>query len=67
MTSRREWFKDIKDSKTPGFVKTGDDTAHPIKQISKVQDEQTKYLKYVLHVLTIIKKLVFVGQMVEQG
>jgi hypothetical protein len=32
-----------------------------------MQDEPTKYLKDVLHVLTIIKKLVLVGQMVEQG
>ncbi len=46
--------------KTPGFVETGDDTAHPIIQIGKVtlsmQDGQTKYLKDVLHVPTIIKK-----------
>ncbi len=46
--------------KTPGFVETGDDTAHPITQIGKVplsmQDGQTKYLKDVLHVPTIIKK-----------
>jgi hypothetical protein len=32
-----------------------------------MQDGQTKYLKDVLHVPTITKKLVFVGQMVEQG
>jgi hypothetical protein len=57
--------------KTPWLVKTGDDTTHPITQIGKVplsmQDGQTKYLKDVLHVLTITKKLVFLGQMVEQG
>jgi hypothetical protein len=71
MTSHGEWFGDTKDLKTPGFVKTGDDSTHPITQISKVplsmQDGETKYLKDVLHVPTITKKLVLVGQMVEQG
>jgi hypothetical protein len=41
-------------------MKIGDDTTHPITQIDKVplsmQVGQTKYLKDVLHVLTIIKK-----------
>ncbi len=36
MTSHGEWFKDTKDLKTLGFVETGDDTTHPITQISKV-------------------------------
>ncbi len=71
MTSHGEWLKDTKDLKTPGFVETGDDTTHPITQIGKVplsmQDGQTKYLKDVLHVPTIKKNLVFLGQMVEQG
>ncbi len=71
MTSHGEWFRDTKDLKTPRFVETGDDTTHPITQIGKVplsmQDGQTKYLKNVLHVLTIKKELVSVGQMVEQG
>ncbi len=71
MTSHGEWFKDTKDLKTPRFVETGDDTTHPITEIGKVplsmQDGQTKYLKDVLHVRTITKTLVSVGQMVEQG
>ncbi len=71
MISHGEWFRDTKDLKTPGFVETSDDTAHPITQIGKVplsmQDGQTKYLKDVFHVLTITKKLVSVSQMVEQG
>ncbi len=33
MTSHGEWFRDIKDLKTPGFVETGDDTTHPITQV----------------------------------
>jgi len=71
MTSHGEWFRDTKDLKTPGFLETSDDTTHPITQIGKVplsmQDGQTKYLKDVIHVPTITKNLVFVGQMVEQG
>jgi len=71
MTNHGEWFKYTKDLKTLGFVETGDDTTHPITQISKVplsmQDGQTKYLKYVLHVPTITKNLVFIGQMVKQS
>jgi len=43
-----------------------------LTQIGKVpplsmQDGQTKYLKDVFHVPTIIKNLVSIGQMVEQG
>jgi hypothetical protein len=36
MTSHGEWFKDTRDLKTPGLVKTSDDTTHPITQIGKV-------------------------------
>ncbi len=71
MTSHGEWFRDTRDLKTLGFVKTGDDTTHPITQINKVslsmQDGQTKYLKDVFYVPTRTKNLVSVGQMVEQG
>ncbi len=71
MTSHGEWLRDARDLKTPGFVETNDDITHPITQIGKVplsmQDGQTKYLKDILHVPTITKTLVFVGQMVEQG
>jgi hypothetical protein len=61
MIRHRKWFRDIKDLKTPWFVEIGDDTTHPITQIGKVplsmQDGQTKYLKDVLHVPTITKKI----------
>jgi hypothetical protein len=71
MTSHEEWFRNIKDLKTLGFVETSDDTTHPITQINKVplstQDGQTKYLKDVFHVPTITKKFVFISQMVEQS
>jgi len=65
MTSHGKWFKDTKDLKTPWFVETSDDITHPITQIGKValsmQNGQTKYLKDVLHVSIIPKKLVFVS------
>ncbi len=52
-------------------METSDDTTHPITQIAKVplsmQDGQTKYLKDVFYVPTITKKIVSIGQMVEQG
>ncbi len=71
MTSHGEWFKDTKDLKTLTFVETGDDTTHLITQIGEVplsmQNGQTKYLKDVLRVPTITKKLISVGQMVEQS
>jgi hypothetical protein len=61
MTSHGEWFRDTKDLKTPRFVEIGDDITHPITQIGKVplsmQNGQTKYLKDVLHVPTITKKI----------
>ncbi len=46
-------------------MEIGDDTTHPITQIDKVplsiQDGQTKYLKDVLHLLTITNNLVSVA------
>jgi hypothetical protein len=65
MISHGEWSRDIEDLKTPGYVEIGDDTTHPITQIGKVplsmQHGQTKYLKDVLYVPTITKKLVSIG------
>ena len=70
MTSRGEWFRDMRKPEVSGFVQTGDDTAHPIAHVGDVplntQDEKSKYLADVLHVPNITKNLVFVGQMVEQ-
>ena len=71
MTSHGEWFQDMHDPQKPGFVETGDDTAHPIAHVGNVplsmQDGKVKYLSDVLHVPQITKNLVSVGQMVEQG
>ena len=36
MTSRGEWFRDMKELNAPGYVETGDDIAHPIAHIGKV-------------------------------
>jgi hypothetical protein len=62
MTNHGEWFRDIRDLKTPEFVETNDDTTHPITQIGKaalsMQDGQTKYLKDVFYVSTLTKNLV---------
>ena len=71
MTSHGEWFSDVKNLEKPGYVETGDDTAHPIAQVGKVplamQNGRTKYLSDVLHVPNITKNLVSIDQMVEQG
>ena len=71
MTSRGEWFRDMRKLEVSGFVQTGDDIAHPIAHIGDVplntQDGISKYLADVLHVPNITKNLVSIGQMVEQG
>ena len=71
MTSHGEWFKELQNLTNPGFVETGDDTAHPIEHTRNVplsmMDGKVKYLTGVLHVPNITKNLVSVGQMVEQG
>ena len=71
MTNHGKWFSDVRNLEKLGYVEIGDDTAHPIAQVGKVplamQDGRIKYLSDVLHILNIIKNLVLVGQMVEQG
>jgi hypothetical protein len=69
MTYHGEWFKDVKNLEKPGYVETGDDTAHPIAHIGNVplamRDGKIKYLSDVLHVPNITKNLVSIGQMIE--
>ncbi len=71
MTYHGEWFRDVKNLDKPGYVETGDDTAHPIVHIGNVplvmQDGKMKYLSDVLHVPNIAKNLVSVGQMIKHG
>ena len=54
----------------PGVVATGDDTPHPIANVSEVPLShvgQKGKLMNVLHVPTITKNLVSVGQILDQG
>ena len=49
-------------------MEIGDDTVHPIGNVPlAMHDGKPKYMADVLHVPTITKNLVSVGQMVEQG
>ena len=70
MTSHQEWFHDLRMPDRPSYIEAGNDTPHPIVHIGNVpfgkEGEQT-YIKHVLHVPTITKNLVSVGQIVEQG
>ena len=60
-----------KNLKKPSYVETSDDTTHLIAHVGKVplamQNGRTKYMLDVLHVPNIIKNLVSIGQIVEQG
>ncbi|MCO5560206.1 hypothetical protein L7F22_013816 [Adiantum nelumboides] len=71
MTSHGEWFKEMKQLDGPGYVETGDNSAHPIAHVENIplqmQDSKMKYLADVLCVPNITKSLVSVGQMIEQG
>ena len=70
MTSHQEWFCKLREPERPGYVKTGDDTMHPIRHIGNVpfgKEGKQTYIENVLHVSTITKNLVSVGQIVEQG
>ena len=62
MTSHEEWFSHLEKPMQPGVVATGDDTPHPIANVG-----QKGKLMNVLHVPTITKNLVLVGQIVDQG
>ena len=70
MTSHQEWFQDLRELDRPGYIETGDDTTHPIRHVSNVlfgkEGEQT-CIENVLHVPTITKNSVSVGQIVEKG
>ena len=72
MTHHKNWFNELHAPEKPGYVKTGDDTLHPIDEhVGKVplsmHDGRTKHMVDVLHVPTITKNFVSIGQMVEQG
>ena len=70
MTSHKEWFKELQKPECHGYVETVDDMMHPIQHFGIVpfrNNDKLTYLKNVLHVPTITKNLVSIGQIVKQG
>ena len=70
VTSHEESFSYLERPEQPGVVETGDDTPHLIEHVSKVplsHVEQKGKLMNVLHVPTIMKNLMSVGQIIDQG
>ena len=70
MTSHKEWFSYLEKSEQPRVVETNDDTPHTIKHVGEVPLNhvgQKGKLKTFLHIPTITKKLVSIGQIVDQG
>ena len=71
MVYHQNWLKKIKEPSKQGYVKTGDDTMHPIEHVGDVplsmHAGKEKYMSDVLRVPTITKNLVLVEQMVEHG
>ena len=69
MTCHQNWFNEMKELSKPRYVETGDDTMHPIEHVGNVpltlEDGKEKYMSNVLHVPTITKNFVLVGQMIE--
>ena len=70
MSYNKDWFSNLIVPNTSGHVQTGDDTSHSIKHIGDVKFQTTNgtdCLSEVLHVPTITKNLISVGQIVEKG
>ena len=70
MTSHGEWLHDLRIPEWLGYVETRDDTTHPNRHVHNVplkKEGNKTCIKNVLHVLTITKNWVSVGQIVEQG
>ena len=70
MMSHKEWFSYLEKPMQLGVVTTRDDTPHPFVNVGEVPLShvgQKGKLMNVLHVPTITKNLVSVGQIVDQG
>jgi hypothetical protein len=52
MTSHGKWFRNPRVLKTPRFVKTCDDTTHPITQIAKVPLSMQRWANKILEKCT---------------
>ena len=70
MTSHKEWFSYLEKLEQLRVVAIGDDTPHAIENVGEVSlthvEQKVKLMK-VLHVPTITKNLVSVGQIVDEG
>ena len=70
MTCHGEWFNEKNPIKSEEFVATGDNPTHNITHVGnvplKLDSREQNTLGDVLHVPTISKNLVSVGQMVDQ-
>ena len=68
ITSHQEWLSYLEKPEKQGVVETGDDTPHTIEHVSEVPLNyigQKRKLLNVLHVPTITKNLVSVGQIID--
>ena len=67
MISYQEWFWNLWEPDRPDYVKTRDDTTHPILHVGNVpfgKDDEQTCIENILHVPNITKNLVSVGQIV---
>ena len=70
MKSHKEWLSYLEKPEQPGVVATGDDPPHPIKNVGDVPLSHVGVkgnLMNMLHIPTITKNLVSIGQIVDQG
>ena len=71
MTSDEKLFENMHSPSSLGYVQTGDDSKHSIEHVGNVPLQNIygsrNCLSDVLHVPTITKNLISVGQMVERG
>ena len=70
MTCHKDMFSYLEKRMQPDVVATGDDTPHPIANVGEVPLSHVGNkgkLMNVLHIPTITKNLVSIGQIVDQG
>ena len=71
MSYNKEVFENLHAPNVFGYVQTGDDTRHSVELVGQIPLQDTcgtrNKLIDVLHVPTITKNLISIGQMVEKG